>query len=232
MQLAGRIPWVSMHEAVSRDTGYGAWANRGLVVRVWDARLGGQPAAPWIAEIGALVRGSDTSLVDFLPPPSVTGLLPGDFVEAEVVHVVVPQYAADYYGPNENLRRALLAGENTWKMIFREAVGNDLDVKVARGGTLEQSYPIRIRSQGGLVEFAVAGGLGYAPVTFTNLDDYRGFRLEQKINRHWVALDQSHYGSDFWQADFNPLLQRWDLTYSLPLDSPGDGRSLREFRLV
>ena len=95
-----------------------------------------------------MVRGQDTSLVDILPAPGVTELLPGDYVEAEVVHVIVPQFADDYYGPNENLRRALVAGENSLKMIYREAVGNHLEVNVARG-KLERSYPIRIRSRGG-----------------------------------------------------------------------------------
>ncbi len=221
-----------MHEAVSRDTGAGAWANRGIVVRRWDARLGGKKAAPWIAEIGALVRGADTSLVDFLPPPGVNELLPGDYVEAEVVHVIVPQFASDYYGPNENLRQALTTGENTWKMIYREAVGNYLEVKMTRGGKLERSYPIRIRSQGGEIAFTVTGGLGYVPVTFTGLSDYRGHRLERNVEGAWVELDQSHAGKDFWQADFDPLAGCWELTYSLPLDTVRDERLRQEFRLV
>ena len=37
----------------------------------------------------------------------------------------MPQFAADYYGPNEALRAALTESENTWRMIQREAVGND-----------------------------------------------------------------------------------------------------------
>ncbi len=238
LKLSGQAPWVSMHEAVKRGQDFGAWANRGLVVRDWQARLGGQPAAPWIAEIGALVRGDETSLVDFLSPPGVTELLPGDYVEAEIVHIVMPQFAADYYGPNENLRQALLAGENTWKMIHREAFGNHLEVSVARGGEVERLYPIKIRCQAFPLAFQVTGGLGYVPVTFAGLQDYRGFTLEYQVDGHWVALDQSRYGKDFWQADFDPLAQQWELTYSLPLDaapavvSTTDERQERQFRLT
>ena len=232
MELTGEIPWVSMHEAVKRGTDYGAWANRGIVVRQWEAKLGGQKTSPWIAEIGANVRGVDTSLVDFLPPEGVKALLPGDYVEAEFVHVITPQYAADYYGPNENLRQALLTGENTWRMIFREAVGNDLDVKVKRGGVLERSYPIYIRSKGGAVIFTVTGGLGYVPVTIGNLNDYRGYQLEHKVDGNWIELDQSYDGKDYWQADFEPQTQRWELTYSLALDTPKDERITHEFRLI
>lgn len=232
MELTGEIPWVSMHEAVKRGTDFGAWANRGIVVRRWDARLGGQEAAPWIAEIGAPVRSEDTSLVDFLPPPGVTELLPGDYVEAEIVHVIMPQFAADYYGPNQNLRQALLTAENTWKMIYREAVGNHLDVRVSKGGKLMRSYPILIRSQGSAVAFTVTGGLGYVPVTISDLNDYRGFKLEHKVDGIWIELDQSHYGKDFWQTDFNSTTQRWELTYSLPLDTPQDESQTHEFRLI
>lgn len=231
LELTGEAPWISMHEAERWTEDAGAWANRGLVVRHWDAKLGGKRAAAWVAEIGVPVHGRDTSLVDFLPPPGVTELLPGDYVEAEIVHVVMPQHAADYYGPNENLRQALAAHANTWRMIHREAAGNHLDVKVTRGGTLEHRYPVRIRSRGGEVAFTVTGGVGYVPATIAGLVDYRGFTLERHVEGHWMAVDHSWHGNDDWQTDFDPQTQRWELTYSLPLDTPQDERLAHRFRL-
>jgi hypothetical protein len=171
-------------------------------------------------------------VIDLLPPPSVTELLPGDYVEAEIVHVVMPQFAADYYGPNDNLRQALMKDENTWKMIYREAIGNHLEVKVTRGGELQRSYPIHIRSRGGTVAFTVTGGLAYVPITISGLDDYRGFRLQQRVDGTWTELDQSWHGKDYWQTDFDPQTQRWELTYSLSLDTPQDERQTRAFRLT
>ncbi len=110
--LAGRLPWVSLHDAVSRDTSKsGAWANRGLVIRSWQARLGGKDCGPWFAEHGIHVGGFDTSTADILPPADTTRLEPGDFVDAVIEHVVVPQFARDYYGPNESLRHALARDE-------------------------------------------------------------------------------------------------------------------------
>ena len=232
MELQGAVPWVSMHEAVSRDTsGSGAWANRGLIVRHWQAVLGGKKATPWIAERGAIVRGVDTSLVDFLLPPDVTELLPGDYVEARIIHVVMPQYASDYYGPNANLVEALKTGENTWKMIYREAVGNNLDVKVI-GGKLEQAYPIRIHSTGGDITFDVTGGIGYVPVTFTGVRNYRGFKLVRKEKNQWVEFDQSYYAKDFWQTDYDALSGAWEITYNLALDTPGDQRQTSQYKLI
>ena len=135
LECLGRVPWISLHDAVSRakkeaaargrQGAPGAWANRGIVIRSWQAQLGGKPAAPWFAEHGVKARGEDTSTAEILPPTGVTRLEPGDFVEATIEHLVVPQYAGDYYGPSEALRAALGQWENTWRMIHREAIGND-----------------------------------------------------------------------------------------------------------
>ena len=90
LECTGRVPWISLHLAESRGPQYeqGAWANRGLVIRSWEARLGGQPAAPWLAERGVGARGSETSTVDLVPPPGLTRLEPGDFVAATIEHLV------------------------------------------------------------------------------------------------------------------------------------------------
>lgn len=229
VELTGRIPWFSMHEAVPRST-QGAWANRGLVIRNWDAVLGGNKANPWVSERGARVRGSDTSLIDILPPTGVTQLKPGDYVQCRIDHIVMPKYASDYYGPNANLKSALTKDENTWKLIYREAKGNDLNVIMTKG-TLEHSYPIQIDARNG-AEFSVTGGLGFVPVTFTGLCNYQGFILQRKVDNNWIDVDQSYHGKDFWQTDFDPNKQRWEITYSLRLDQLNDARIQTEFRLI
>lgn len=158
IECVGRVPWMSLHDAVSRAAqeartrgqpgAPGAWANRGLVIRAWHARLGGQPARPWIREFGAQTRGTDTSTLDLVPPPGVTRLLAGDFAEATIEHLVVPRFAADYYGPNSALSIALPADQNTWRVIHREAVANDRRVEVSTG-TLERTHPfVHVRASG------------------------------------------------------------------------------------
>ncbi len=214
-EWTGRVPWVSLHEAVARPEadGHGAWANRGLVIRSWKARLGGQEASPWIAERGVRARGVDTSTIDLLPPPGLTRLERGDFLEATLEHLVVPQFAADYYGPNEALRAALGEGENTWRMIHREAVGNDRHVEVTTG-TLEGLYPaIAIRTLNDTAELTLRGGLGFVPVTLAGLTSPRGHTLH--LNGR--PLDQSVHGNDFWQTDYDPQQRRWSRTYNLPI---------------
>jgi hypothetical protein len=219
MECAGRMPWVSLHEAVRRgDEGAsGAWANRGFVIRSWDARLGGKGATPWVAERGVRARGHDTSTIDLLPPPGLNRLEPGDFVEATIEHIIVPQFAADYYGPSGALRAALEAGENTWRMIHREAADNDRRVGV-RIGALEALYPaVRVRADRDRAEITLDGGLGYVPITFTGLASPRGHVLRH----NGKPVDQSVHGNDFWQADFDPASRTWQLTFNLPFGPDG-----------
>lgn len=231
VELTGRIPWVSMHEAVPRAEGNEAWANRGIVIREWDARLGGRHVRPWAAERGAKVRGTDTSLVDILPPPDIDQLQVGDYVAAVVEHVVVPQFAHDYYGPNENLRAALKRWQDTWEMVHREAIGNDLAVNVVRGELL-RDRPTMIRATENHAEFAITGGLGYVPITITGLTDFRQplLEIQETNNGTWIPVDQAVHGNDFWQTDYDTQTGTWQVTYSVPMDTPGDKRVSRAFR--
>lgn len=232
LRCSGRLPWISLHEGVSQDkSGSGAWANRGIVIRQWRARFDGKPAAPWIAAYGTGAEGTGSSLIDLIPPPGVRRLLPGDYLDAVVEHVVVPQYARDYYGPNANLRAALKKEENTCRMIAREAIGNDLAVQVSRG-TLESNWPVRVcAAEGREASFTVAGGLGYVPITISGLHDYHRPQLEiREAGGDWKRVDQSVEGHDYWQADYSPADRSWELTYTVPLDTLHDARKTRAFR--
>jgi hypothetical protein len=228
-EATGRLPWFSMHEAVSRAQGCEAWANRGLVIRQWMARLGGQAATPWVAERGAKVRGADTSLIDILPPPAVQELGPGDFVEATIEHVIVPQFADDYYGPNQGLRAALQQNQNTWRMVSREALGNDLEIEISKGRLLRQR-PTLIQAVENQAEFTIAGGLGFVPVTIAGLTDYREPILEVREGDVRKIVDQTVHGKDFWQCDMDPQTRTYQITYSIRSDTLDDKRVPRRYR--
>lgn len=227
-ECTGRVPWISLHEAVSRARmeaaargqrgAPGAWANRGIIIRSWKARLGGKLATPWMAEHGTSPGGVDTSTADLLPPPGVKRLERGDFVEVTVEHVIVPQFAEDYYGPNEALRTALATWQNTWHMIHREAVDDDRHLQLATG-VLESLYPaVSVRVVDDQASLTLTGGLGYVPITFTGLTAPRGYVLLLDDQR----LDQAMHGNDFWQTDYDPTTRSWSRTYNLPI---GDASS-------
>lgn len=222
----GVAPWVSLH-AGERNKAHaqGAWANRGIVVREWKARLGGKDVpAPFFAVYGT-EDGLPSASIEVAPPQDLDRLEAGDFVEAEFEWLVVPQRAEDYYGPNENLRAHLAAHGGAWRPIHRQAQGNNIEVNVTRG-TLERRYPIVIRADAqDSATFDIRGGLGYVPVRFTGLSRSAGFQLECSRNNEAPVIDQSNA----WQTNREED-GRCSITYNLPLDSPNDEPILRRIQ--
>jgi len=211
----GENSWISMHEARRRSETKeaGAWANRGIVIREWNARLGGKTVPPHFSERGTTRHGSDYSTIDLVPPPGLTRLEPGDFIEATLEHVIIPQSASDYYGPNESLRSALQTGGNTWRMVHREATGNRREVSVGEGELVHRFPDIRVHSDGDQAALKITGGLGYVPITITGLTSYTGYTLTVDGK----PLDQSIHGNDFWQTDYDAATRRWSRTYNVKL---------------
>lgn len=199
LECTGRLPWVSLHDGQSREE-KGAWANRGVVIREWRAHLGGREARPWLVERGVHARGQVSSTADLVPPPGVTRLEPGDFVEAVIEHLVIPQRAEDYLGPNAALRAALREHGNTWRVVAREATGHDVRVDVATG-TLTGRFPaITVRADHGRADLTLTGGLGFVPVTFTGLPS------------HIPPPSLPPHG----QTDFDPATGTWSHTVLVP----------------
>jgi hypothetical protein len=218
----GQSPWFSLHRAVNTDDKGGAWANRGLVVRSWNARLGGRQVAAPNASVFGTQNGPPSACLELTPPPGVDELQPGDFVDALVELVIMPVSADDYYGPNEGLRRALIDGGNTWKMIHREAHGNAPRVDAVRGRVM-QTWPVVVAvDDRNEAEIIVNGGLGSVPVTFTGLPGFRDYELGRDDGQGLVIVDQSVHGRDYWQTDFNSVAKTWALTYNPPFDAPLD----------
>ena len=227
----GPVPWFSLSHPQRQDPKGGAWADRGLIVRHWKARLGGKDVpVPYVASFRTGTQAGNVNC-ELVPPPGLHDLLPGDFVEGEVHLVVMPIVAEHYYGPNKSLRGAMGAMEKAgqpWKMIHREAVGNDLEVTATRGKIVRR-YPVLVEVDAeGRAEFSVRGGVGHVPITLAGVKHYRGFRLDRSDGGPWTPIDQSVHGNDFWQTDYDAAA--WRLTYNVPLDTPGDARQTVHFR--
>ncbi len=233
MACTGTAPWFSMHQGVSRDTGCGAWANRGFIIRSYTAKLGGvQNNTPYARESGINPQGVTGTCIELTAPSGISNLLAGDYVEADIELVIMPQFANGYYGPNTNLYNYLTTNQNTYLPILRETKGNNLQIAVSTGSLLK-SYPIKIQAASDIAQFTVTGGLGYVPVTFINLTNYKGYILQRKdAGNGWDNIDQSYYGNDYWQTDRNTDTGTFELTYNVPLDSSNDDPQTVEFRLV
>ncbi len=215
---AGDVPWFSLHDGVRNEHHpKGAWANRGLVIRSWKARLGGQDIPHPTVAIYGTENGVPSAALELVPPPGVTELLPGDFVEADVELLTVPAEAHTYYGPNKAFSEHLEANINTWKPVHRLAMANALKVTATKG-EVRRRYPVEIAvDANGAAECILVGGAGYVPVTFTGLATATGFRLEG------TRAD----ADDFVQVAYDGVTKSWSRTYTVDMDGVGEaGKTL------
>ncbi|HUS47203.1 MAG TPA: hypothetical protein VM098_03720 [Phycisphaerae bacterium] len=224
--LQGPGSWVAMYASANLPKDGGAWANRGMILRAWKARVGGKNADDQKGAIIGTSQGLHASAALLAPSNDFRH---GDFIEFTVEMVVLPVMADDYYGPNDNLRASLKETGDSWKPVARQAAGNALDVKLA-SGTLQRAYPIQIKVDAGQsAVFEVTGGLGYVPLTFTGLTGYKGYALWMTVDGKETRVDQSVHGADFWQTDYDEDSKTWRQTYNVSLDSPRDRRRTVKF---
>jgi len=237
--LEGNAPWwVSQHAGQMRETGgrgdqaYKGASSRGMVIREWEAVLGGNPVdRPSVSFFGSQspVHGL---IAEIAPPAGLTRLQKGDYVDMLVEVLLVPKHPQYYLGTNEALKRDLPAVADTWRAIHMQAEGGDVDLKLTRG-RLEQAFPPQIRvDPDGMAEFEITGGRGYVPVVFTGVLQPSGVRLYGQTDDGWQLVDQSDHGNDFWQAEHRPDTGDYWITYTLLLDPSGEGRVTRPFRFI
>lgn len=230
----GDSPWFSMHQAIPADHRKpveGAWAARGLVVRSWKARLGGRASPPFASVFGTEAGNIPSANLELAPPPELTRLEPGDFVEADLELLILPLSAEDYYGPNTNLKASLATDGNTWRAVLRQARGGRLELEPIRGDLLERHPPLMSMNSRQRAVLTVTGGLGQVPVSFAGLTSPDGWVLKMNSGQGYQTVDQSVHGNDFWQARHDPATGTWRLTFNLPLDSTKDARTTRRIWL-
>jgi hypothetical protein len=234
-KIEGEVPWFSFADSENtyswQDKQFLS-ANRGFVIRNWKARIEGKDdTPPWFAEYNTAGGnfGNPSGLINILPPEGCTTFKKGDYIEAEIDLFILPQRAADYYGPNQNFAKALSEKADNWAMVYREAVGNDTDVEVS-SGTLLDEYPIQIKADNNKAQFYITGGLGYVPLTISNVSTYRDPELFRKVNGRWQKVDQQVHGNDFWQTEYDAKSGTWDITFNVNLDTPNDERQTTAFR--
>ncbi len=219
MALEGSVPWISLHEGVRLTKEEGAIANRGIVIREWKAMINGSPALPYAAERGTFASGNKTAQIDIMLPPDVQELMAGDYIEGQVEHIIMPQYAHDYFGSNRQLALALKEHQNTWQMIHREVTRNTPKIDVKEGVILS-SWPVKIQYAGRPLFLGITGGLAWLPVTFTGLSSHTGFVLEEWIQGRWRIVRPGGMDNG-WQTDLDMSTGLLEVTYLLFMDTPG-----------
>ncbi len=226
-ELTGPAPWwVAFPDRDQPPTGYVS-----MIIRDYAATFSGTPSGnPYLFARVERVEGDQAALETWIvPPPDVKRYQPGDRVaiNAEWIHLVTE---ADHYGgPNEIYRKHLAENPKSWQTTYREVLDNTPVVDV-KGGTLLQQLPIVIKATQPTVSVSIRGGIGYAPIRFEGLSTPDGYAVYEMVNGQERKLDQSVHGNDFWQTDYDAGSATWEVTFSVPSDTPGDERQKREYR--
>lgn len=224
----GQAPWVSLHGGEkNRHHPNGAWANRGLVVRSWKARINGKEIAYPSWAVYGTEDGITSANMELSPPASSCQLLKGDYIEAALELLIIPQNASDYYGPNQKVKEDLEINANTWRPVHRLANGNNIVLDVQRGTLLNSYPPVLKAAENDDAQFTMRGGVGYMPIAIAGLSDYRGYQLFQDE----VIVDQSVWGKDYWQSEYDADTRKWTIIYNVLLDVNKGENALHQFRL-
>jgi hypothetical protein len=211
----GKFPWLYMHDpsrSIFQEE-YGALPNRGMIIRNWDAAISGMPRMPWLNEHRSGTKMS-VSTADLTLNQNIKALNAGDTIEVTLEHVIIPQLAEDYYGPNDDLISALKANKEPWEMAIREAQQDERKVTMIKGTLIRRFPAVLVQATGDVASFRIEGGVGFIAVTISNLSQYRGYRI--LVNG--AILDQSNFGNDYWQMDFDIRSKTYELTFNVPLD--------------
>jgi len=220
--LTGRGPWwVAFPGSFFSRTGDLGTGSRGLIIRSFRAVFGGRvspnPVVSFPVQKLDKAKGLAGLNLELVVPDGVSQFMPGDTIELDVEWITVPRVADDYYGPNEAFLAHLRQNPKSWKTVYREAIGDDLNVRVT-GGKLLHGYPITVAATKPEVEVSIKGGVGAVPLRFEGLRSTAGYALFLLQGGRRIPLDQSVHGNDFWQTDCDAESGTYKMSFNLPLD--------------
>jgi hypothetical protein len=220
--LTGTNPWIWSGDGQFMEAagGISIGTNNGLIIRSYAATLGGQTSnTPYFRERSNANTGNTLKPTQYclVPPPSVTTFAQGDVIELLLEVVCLPKQTTDYYGPNANFTQALTQYGNTWELLQREAVGNAINASSATN-TINTKYPLTVTTTNNTASVTITGGKGYVPVVFKGLTNITDPKLWRARNTCWELVDQTNYGKDFWQTEYDAETGLFELIYNVNQD--------------
>jgi hypothetical protein len=195
-------------------------ANAGLVIRSYKGLFNGVvDNTPYFRERSSSIgfsapTGLNPTSYCLVPPQGVTSLYPGDSIELFLEVCLIPKSLNDYYGNDSLFAQSLSTFGNSWEPLFNEAVFNHPSAS-SPNSIVTQGYPIMIETINNEALVEIQGGKNYIPLVFTHVDSIFNPKLWRRVNNCWELIDQSNWGKDFWQTDFNPEQEKFEVIYNV-----------------
>lgn len=220
--VTGNNPWVWAGDPVmvGGKEQHQYPANRGMIIREYNAVINGQENnIPHFRERCKNSNQSTSYTISL--PDGINSLQKDDEISLIVEVVVLPNQDGDYYGPNANFATALTEHGNSWELLYREVTKNNT-VATSTTNYVHTSYPITIDTQNNTALVNISGGASYIPLVFSNITDVTDPMLWRAADNCWEIVDQSYHGKDFWQTDYNPSTDSFEIIYSVNQDTEDD----------
>ena len=188
-----------------------------LCIREYEANVNGNKyVKPGYKIVNTSNSGNNQKACEITLPSECENIVrKGSKIKLVVEYDVLPN-SSTYYGPSNyiNLTKELMGKADSF---YQQVFGGKLDLKVT-DGQLVSTYPINIYSKANdTVSFKLSGGLGYTPVFLDGLSNYKGYKLQVKVNGEFVDIDQSsdNYSTDFYQCYYNERTDKYQFGYNV-----------------
>lgn len=215
IDIEGEELWVAQYRFLNERGN----ADKGMVVREYKAELNGKTYTSPTLSIYVTNNGCTNLSAELSPPEEIADggvIQKGSVVTGAVEYVMVPRTAQEYIGTSEYIKGLADDVFGNAEIIRRYAVDGKVTAS-ASVGELTGTYPTVVKSAKGdvVAEFTLAGGIGYVPVTITDLDSYSGYRLFLVTDSGEEMVDQSVRGNDYWQCYRNPDTASYELSFNV-----------------
>jgi hypothetical protein len=222
--------WYAMYNSTNMDEN----GDIMFTVRSFNANLNGVTyTKPAYNFFGTTNQNTQMSCEITVPTQVGKIIKKGSVIEMIVEYSIVPNNIETYYGLSDYILQTTdLMG--TADSMYQQVLGGAVVAK-ASVGTILSDYPVIIDAKGNsetVAEFTINGGLGYVPVMINNLDTYKNWQLQVKVNSKWENIDQSKNGNDYWQTYHNSNTGKYQLSYNVKNTEGLSFNTTKEYRLI
>jgi hypothetical protein len=223
--------WMTLYGNLPSAEAVEGFATRALIVRDYNARLGGEPVDKvWFSARTTAFPKHPALAGELVCPPDLTVLKAGDHIDLTAELVIFPASSDFYYGANPALTEILASHADSWHPAAWEAKTNRPSIELP-DGTVRRTLPLTISIAEVTPEgFLLHGGSGLVPVIVTGLSAPTEWSFEEKTGGTWQPLGKRFPEEAHPQVDYNPNSRDWSATLSLragDASGPGDFRHIR-----
>lgn len=185
-----------------------------MCVREFDAKINGKTYDKPAYQLFGTTDGVSQVSCEITVPTAAGKLIKrGSKISMTLEYEILPNNLNTYYGMADYILASnTLMG--TGEAMYQQAYAGEVTAKASKG-TVVANKPVIIECENDEAEFTITGGLGYVPLLINNVNDYKGYVLEQKIDGNWVKIDQSVIGNDYYQVVYNAKTDKYQFVYNV-----------------